>query len=143
MTYRHTQKTWAVMWQRKILICKLGGAVNGAAASAVAIDEIATLNHEIFDLREVSWKSQALNIEMGKRCRGRGPYHTVELATFVALRLSLGILALTRAELSEVLCRLGSRIGKELHFDPPKSLTWRKLVSIYDPIFTNRVEGNA
>lgn len=59
MTYRHTQKTWAVMWQRKILICKLGGAVNRAAASAVAIYEVATLNHEILDLREVSWKSQA------------------------------------------------------------------------------------
>lgn len=65
MTYRHTQKTWAVMWQRKILICKLGGAVNGAAACAVAIYEIATLNHEILDLREVSRKSLALSIEMG------------------------------------------------------------------------------
>jgi hypothetical protein len=70
MTYRHTQKTWAVMWQRKILVGKLGGAVNGAAACAIAIDEIATLNHEILDLRKVSWESQALSIEMGGECRG-------------------------------------------------------------------------
>lgn len=75
MTYRHTQKTWAVMWQRKILICKLGGAVNGAAACAVAIYEIATLNHEILNLSEVSRKSLALSIEMGGECRG-GWIHT-------------------------------------------------------------------
>lgn len=39
------------MWQRKILISKLGCAVDGAAASTVAINEIATLNHEILDLK--------------------------------------------------------------------------------------------
>lgn len=50
------------------------------------------------------------------------PYHTVELATFVALRLPFGVLALARAELPEILCRLGSNIGKELHFNSPKSL---------------------
>jgi hypothetical protein len=48
----------------------------------------------------------------------------VELATFVALGLPFGVLALARAELSEVLCRLRGGIGEELHFDPPKSLTW-------------------
>lgn len=42
------------MGQREILICKLGCAVDGAAARAIAMDEIATLNHEIFDLSEVS-----------------------------------------------------------------------------------------
>lgn len=42
------------MWQRKILICKLGRAIDGAAASAVAIYEIATLNHEILDLSKLS-----------------------------------------------------------------------------------------
>lgn len=39
------------MWQRKILISKLGRAIDGAAASAIAIDEVATLNHEILDLQ--------------------------------------------------------------------------------------------
>lgn len=53
-TYRHTQKPWAVVWQRKILVCKLGCAVDGAAARAIAIYEIATLDHEILNLSAVS-----------------------------------------------------------------------------------------
>jgi hypothetical protein len=40
------------MWQRKILISKLGRAIDGAAASAVAINKVATLDHEILDLQK-------------------------------------------------------------------------------------------
>lgn len=53
-----------------------------------------------------------------------GSYHSVELATFVALGLPFRVLGLASAKLAEVLCRLGSCVGKELHFNPPKRFTW-------------------
>ena len=39
----------------------------------------------------------------------------MEFGTFVALRSPLGILALARAELTEILGRLWGYVGKELH----------------------------
>lgn len=55
----------------------------------------------------------------------------MELATFVALGLPFRVLALACAKLAEVLCRPGSRVGKELHFNPPKWFTWSRLISMY------------
>jgi hypothetical protein len=46
----------------------------------------------------------------------------MELAAFVALRLSSVVLGLTRAELAKVLCCLGDDIFEQLHLDPPQLL---------------------
>ena len=46
----------------------------------------------------------------------------MELAAFVAQRAALRIFDLSRAELQEILCRLGSNIRKQFHLDPTKRL---------------------
>jgi hypothetical protein len=51
-TYSHTQQARAVMLQREILICEFLGSVDGCAARTIAVDEIASLDHEIFDLQQ-------------------------------------------------------------------------------------------
>jgi len=48
----------------------------------------------------------------------------VELAALVALRSSLGVLGLARAELSEVLGCLGGYVCEELHFDAAEGFPW-------------------
>lgn len=51
MTYSHAQKTRAIVLEDEILICKFLGPVNRRTACSVTLDEITTLDHEIFDLR--------------------------------------------------------------------------------------------
>jgi hypothetical protein len=41
------------MTEVKILICELGGTIDGGASSTVTIDEIAALDHEAFDLYRI------------------------------------------------------------------------------------------
>ena len=38
------------MTEIEIFICELGGTIDGGAPSTITIDEIATLDHEAFDL---------------------------------------------------------------------------------------------
>lgn len=105
------------MCQSKVFISKLGSAVNSTRSSSIAIDEISALNHEIFDLH------------MLVRCRwpgSVGTYHSMELTSLVALRLSLGVLALTGAELTEILCCSRGDIGEQFHFHPAQGLAYRK-----------------
>lgn len=49
-TYSHTQETWTVMGQCEVFVRKLGRSIDGTRSGAVSIDEVSTLNHEIFDL---------------------------------------------------------------------------------------------
>jgi hypothetical protein len=51
-----------------------------------------------------------------------GTNHAMELAAFVALRLSSVVLGLTSAELAEVLDCLGHDIFEQFHLDPPQLL---------------------
>ncbi len=50
-THSHTEEPRSVVLEIEVLIRKCFCAVDGGAASAVAIEEISTLNHEVFDLR--------------------------------------------------------------------------------------------
>jgi hypothetical protein len=45
------------MLQSEILICEFFSAVDGPRACAVAVDEVSTLDHEAFDLGQVSFIS--------------------------------------------------------------------------------------
>ncbi len=45
------------MSQLKVLVRKSFGAVNAGAASAVAIEEVSTLDHEFSDLRSIRFHS--------------------------------------------------------------------------------------
>lgn len=60
-TYRHAQTPGLVMPKRKVFVGKFIALVNAGAASAIGIQEIATLDHEPLDLYEVN----------DKRTRGR------------------------------------------------------------------------
>lgn len=88
----HGQKTGLVVLQFEVLIGEFVGAVDGAGAGAVAVDEVAALEHEVFD-------------------------HTMELAPLVALRPPSVVLRLAGAELAEVLSSLGRHIFEQLHLD--------------------------
>lgn len=69
------------MPQLEILVRERLGAVDGGRAGAVAVEEVAALQHEVFD-------------------------DAVEFAGFVALRSVGGVFGFARAELAEVLyCR--------------------------------------
>lgn len=52
----------------------------------------------------------------------RSAYHSVKLAALVALRSSLRVLRLSRAELPKVLRRSRHKVSKELHLDPAQRL---------------------
>ncbi len=49
-TYSHAQNTRGIMFKYEVLIGEGFGAVDGGAACAVAVEEIAALDHEVFDL---------------------------------------------------------------------------------------------
>lgn len=80
------------MLQHEILIRKGAGAVDGNGASAVAVEEVSALDHEILD-------------------------HAVEPGALVALRSALGVFRLAGAELAEVFGRLGGDVCEEFHLD--------------------------
>jgi len=50
-------------------------------------------------------------------------YHAVKFAPLVALGLSFGVLALPRAELSEILSGPWGHMGEKLHFHSAQRLT--------------------
>lgn len=52
-----------------------------------------------------------------KRRKLRYPYHSMKFGAFVALWTATEIFCLARAELAEVLCRLGRDVCKELYLD--------------------------
>lgn len=105
----HGKKTRGIKFEGKVLIGKFIGAVDGLRACAIAEDEISTLDHEVFD-------------------------HSMELATFVAKRSSLGILRFTGAELTHVLCRFRRDVLEQLHFDTSKWFSSKSDVEEYDRV---------
>lgn len=52
----------------------------------------------------------------------------MEFAPLVALRSTLGVFRLARAELAEVLGRFGDGRGEELHFDTAEGFTYAPLL---------------
>ena len=50
------------------------------------------------------------------------PYHSVKLASLVALGLALLVFALSGAKLTEIFSSLGSNMREQLHFDTAKGL---------------------
>lgn len=106
------------MFERKGLVREGFGAVDAGAAGAVAVEEVAALDHEVFDLRVARCSASVCMLG------GFDTHHSVELAAFVALRSALRVLGLTRAVLAEVLGRFGGRVGEELHFDAAERFSW-------------------
>ncbi len=62
-TYSHAQDPGTVMFEGEVLVVKGFGAVDGGAARAVAVEEIAALAHEVFDLE--NWIVSALDCVSG------------------------------------------------------------------------------
>ena len=79
------------MPQIEILIRKTLRSVNTRGACPVAIQEVPTLEHEVFN-------------------------HTVESAVLVTLRSAQVVLRLAGTVLTEVLCCAWDGVGEELHF---------------------------
>lgn len=50
LTYSHTEHSWAIVLHDEIFICKFLGTVNRGTARTITLDEVTTLDHEIFDL---------------------------------------------------------------------------------------------
>jgi len=104
----------------EVLVGEGAGAVDAGAAGAVAVQEVAALDHEVFDLiastPSVRQHSVVLACFGGKGGERRTD-DAVEFAPFVALRSPLRVLRLARAELPEVFRRFGRRVAEELHLD--------------------------
>jgi hypothetical protein len=49
--YRHAQQSWFVMLQDEVLIRKGSCAIDASRTSAIAVQEITSLDHEVFDLQ--------------------------------------------------------------------------------------------
>jgi hypothetical protein len=104
----------------EVFVFELFQPVDTSRAGAVAVEEVASLAHEVFDLRG------------GVRClviwgRGEGTDDSVELAAFVALGSSEVVLRFAGAELAEVLSCFGNYICEELELDSAEWLAWMVL----------------
>jgi hypothetical protein len=102
------------MGKSEIFIGEFRGAVDRTGSSSVAIDEISTLDHEIFDLSDLVWCLEDKSFNT---------YYSVEFTSLVALGLSLGGFAFTCAKLTEILCCSRSDICKQFNFHTPKGFT--------------------
>lgn len=52
-TYSHTEKTGAIVREIEILVGKFGRAIDSARPGSITVDEVPSLDHEIFDLQKV------------------------------------------------------------------------------------------
>ena len=82
----------------KVLISKALRPIDTRGASAITVDEIASLNHEVFN-------------------------HTMELASFVALCTAEVVSDLSGAVLTKVLGRAWDDVCKDFHFDTAQGFT--------------------
>lgn len=92
------------MLEREVLIRESRAVVDGSRAGAVAVQEVAALDHEAGD-------------------------HAVEFAAFVALCFAQCGLVLAGAELAKVLRGLWGGPGEELHFYAAEWFAWVGSVS--------------
>ena len=100
------------MFDGEGLVGKGSVVVDTCAAGAVRVEEVATLNHEVFNLRPVSKSARTpSNISRVERSIGWPfTYNPMELTTLVALGYSLSISCLASAILAEILGRLGNSV---------------------------------
>ena len=70
-TYGHAKEPGCIVLEGEVLVGKGLGAVDGGAASAVAVEEVATLDHEIADLKGVSKRTDEYCVFKGS-LRGEG-----------------------------------------------------------------------
>ena len=76
------------MLEFEVLVGKGFGAVDGGAAGTVAVQKVAALDHEVFDLQGVVLIRTKINRKRkkktGKRLRGRTAAEGVKLATLTS-----------------------------------------------------------
>lgn len=108
------------MLQLEILVGKSFGAVNAGTASAIAIEEVSALDHELSNLHSIRVCSRRL--KKTKKTRRFLTYNSVKLAAFVALRPSLRILILACAILAKIFSSLRCDVGEELHLHSAQRL---------------------
>jgi hypothetical protein len=111
-THRHTQHADLIMLppQPLRLVLELPRPIDRGTASSIAINEISSLDHEVFD-------------------------DSVEFAAFVALRAAQVVFRLARAELAEVLGGARDGVGVELHFDAAQGFAAEGDVEEDDGVF--------
>lgn len=90
------------MFQVKAFVCKRR-PIDACRSSPVAVEEVPTLNHEVFD-------------------------DAMELAAFVALRSAEVILGLASAVLTEVLCSAWYLSREKLHLDAAERFATKRNV---------------
>ena len=131
--YCHGQEARLVVRENKVLVGELVRAVDGAGARAVAIDEVASLDHEALDLQTSVPACRTVDSGQWTGCgmaageSGPGVWvtdDTVKLAGLVALRLAAVVLCLACAELAKVLGRLGDNVSVQLHLDAAQLLPY-------------------
>lgn len=101
------------MLQLEVLVRKSFSAVNAGTASAISIEEVSALDHELSNLPSIRVCSRGRSAK--KRGRRFLTYNPVKFAAFVALRPSLRILVLACAVLTKILGRFWGDVGEELH----------------------------
>jgi hypothetical protein len=53
-TYSHAQQTRRIVFLDEIFVCERARTINSRATRSIAMEKIAALNHEVFDLEERS-----------------------------------------------------------------------------------------
>ena len=132
------------MLQDEVLVGKVLGSVDTCTPRAVTVEEIAGLEHEVFDLKDSlpmiksafslfpgiapSWE-----MAMYRRKRKGGfyggknvsevTYNAMETTSLIAQRTTLRVAGLTGAVLAEVLGGAGDDVGEELEFDTAERFT--------------------
>lgn len=96
---RHAQQTRLRVLEGEVLVAEGRAVVDRGTAGAVAIQEVAALDHE-------------------------GRDHAVEFRGFVALRFAQWGFVLASAELAEVFGGSGHGAAEELHFDAAEGFAW-------------------
>jgi hypothetical protein len=122
MTHSHAHEPGLVMFEVEVFIGKVPGAIDAGRASTIAIEEITSLDHKILDL------FSAVSGRVADERQGRQvscTYHTMKLASLVALRRATRVLCFSGTELPEILSSSGSDMGKELNFDTAQGFAWK------------------
>jgi hypothetical protein len=96
--------------QPLLLVLELPRTIDRSTPRSVSINEIAALDHEVFD-------------------------DTVEFAAFVALRTAQVVFRLASAELAEIFGSARHAVGVELHFDASEGFAAKGDVEEDDGVF--------
>jgi hypothetical protein len=98
------------MFEDKVFVLEVLGAVNTRRSGPVPVEKIAALTHEVVDLDSTTVSNESLAHRQTDRQTIRSTYYPVELGALVALWTALFVLGLTGAKLAKVFGRAWNNI---------------------------------